>query len=138
MEWEELTCERESFELLDGAAMGEWRGLPLDATKEENHIAATRAFHILDSNGHGIIDQDEAEHLLSYLRMHPTIAPCNPEQISMYKQHYYHFFRHCEPPLEERVVMKTQHQRAKAVFDIIDLDCSGYLEPFELAELLLQ
>ena len=45
---------------------------------------------------------------------------------------------HCEPPLEERVVMKTQHQRAKAVFDIIDLDCSGYLEPFELAELLLQ
>jgi hypothetical protein len=49
-----------------------------------------------------------------------------------------YFFTRCEPPLEERVVMKTQRQRAKAVFDIIDLDCSGYLEPFELAELLLQ
>ena len=75
MEWEELTRERESFELLDGAAKGAWRGLPLDATKEENHIA--------DSNGHGINDQDEAERLLSYLRVHPTVAPCNPEQISM-------------------------------------------------------
>ena len=150
-DWAELTRERvRSSELLvDTADMDAWRGLPPNATKEESEEAALAAFRIVDRDNNGVIDLAEAQRLLSNVGVHPTVRRLILEVLE--RNHgqidFQLFLRSiwnlsCKdwrsPPLEELVAMTDPRQQAKVVFDRIDMDCSGVLERFELAELLVQ
>ena len=149
-EWEELTRERVRAALLDTAAMNEWKGLSARASKEESDAAAHQAFSRLDKDQSGSLDPTEVHCLLHSMNVHPTVRRAISGAMEREGGVDFPLFLRSiwslgsrdgsrrDLRLSELQAMTTRKQRARAVFDSIDLDKSGELERFELAELLVQ
>jgi Ca2+-binding EF-hand superfamily protein len=153
VEWEELTRERVRAQLLDTAAMSAWKGLPPGHSKADSDAAAARTFRALDADGSGLLGVREAEALLSSLAVHPTVRRAVRDVLarhaggvsfpvflrSVWNLGAQHDDARDAPPLQALLAMRgSPRDQARAVFDSIDLDRSGVLERFELAELLVQ
>ena len=153
-EWAEITAEHVRNQLFDPAAMSSWKGVPPGATKEQSEAAARRAFDALDSDGSGTLDAAEVMDLLSRVKVHSTVRQAVRESLAKFDAGIdFNTFLRCvwnigersvkpavgkSNPLAGRDLLKlTPREKARAVFDSIDLDGSGVIEPFELSELLL-
>ena len=151
-QWAEVTQERRGTELFNAPAMAAWRGIGPNATKEESRAAALRAFCVLDSDGSGTLDECEAAKLLQSLHVHAVVRRTLLRTLQVGAIDFPTFERaiwnlgrrgdasaaldhHSVAELKE---LQTDAERAMAVFANIDLDGSGVLEDFELAELLVQ
>jgi Ca2+-binding EF-hand superfamily protein len=148
IEWEELTRERVRAQLLDVKAMSAWKGLPANATKAESDSAAARAFRQLDKDGSGVLETHEAARLLASMNVHSTVRRAMSDALARHGGVDFPLFLRsiwnlgartgAEPSLAALLSLSTPREQAQAVFDSIDLDKSGVLERFELAELLVQ
>ena len=146
--YEELTRERVRTQLLDTAAMNAWKGLGAHATAEESAAAARKAFDRIDKDRSGALDPEEVVPLLGSLNVHPTVRRAIAERLEERGSISFDDFVRAiwslgsktapEFSLAQLAAMTTPTEQARAVFDSIDLDKSGVLERFELAELLIQ
>ena len=153
-EWAEITAERVRNQLFDPAAMSSWKGLPAGATKEQSDAAARRAFDALDNDKSGTLDAAEVMDLLSRVKVHSTVRQAVKESLAKFDSGIdFNAFLRCVWNIGERSVQPaagksnsllgkdllklTPREKARAVFDSIDLDGSGVIEAFELSELLV-
>ena len=152
-EWEDITSEKVRVQLFDRDAMNAWKGLAPDATAEESDAAALKAFKSMDNDGSGFLDRSEVMELLNRVKMHATVRHSIIESLDRLdeKVNFPTFLKVVWNLGEHRGHHQTNQlgkffnkdlskviprERARAVFDSIDLDGSGKLEVFELAELL--
>ena len=154
-EWAEITTEHVRNQLFDPAAMSSWKGLPPGATKEQSDAAAQRAFDALDNDGSGSLDRAEVMDLLARVKVHSTVRNAIKESLNKFGDEIdFKTFLRCVWNIGERshptarggaasalagrdLLKLTPKEKARAVFDSIDLDGSGKIEPFELNELLV-
>ena len=154
-EWADITAEHARKQLFDPAAMSAWKGVPPGASKEVSEAAARRAFDALDEDGSGTLDRGEVMALLSRVRVHATVRNAVKESLAKFGDAIeFQTFLRCVWNIGERsqpsahdgaasalagrdLLKLTPREKARAVFDSIDLDGSGVIEPFELSELLL-
>ena len=151
-EWEDITSEKVRVQLFDRDAMNAWKGLAPDATAEESDAAALKAFKSMDNDDSGFLDRSEVMELLTRVKMHATVRRSITDALAKLdeKVNFHTFLKvvwnlgdqrdHHTVRLEKFFNMDlskvSRRDQARAVFDSIDLDGSGKLEVFELAELL--
>lgn len=156
-EYVELTMELVRSQLFDVDQMSKWKGLPADASTKENKEAARAAFELLDADKSGLIERSEVLQVIDSLHVHPTVRRAvdrvlkqNAEKggidfDSFYrgvwnlgtssKQQLSGDLTSCGPEALKAITDPTL--KAMVVFSSIDLDGSGILEQYELAELLV-
>lgn len=148
--YEELTREHVRAELLDTSAMSAWKGIASDASVEESLEAARKAFDRIDKDKSGSLDAGEVQRLLGSLKVHPTVRHAISAKLaandgsidfSTFVRSVWNLGAKApgeDLSTEQLEAMATSEEQARAVFDSIDLDGSGQLEAFEIAELLIQ
>jgi Ca2+-binding EF-hand superfamily protein len=152
VEWAELTREHTRAELFDTESMSLWKCISPSASRAESDAAALKAFRLLDADGSGLIDEAEAEALLKSVKVHHLVRHAVMRTLRQTGQaggiDFPVFLRSiwnlgakvdlAAPPLAELERCTLPEEKARAVYNAIDLDGSGELEQFELAELLVQ
>jgi Ca2+-binding EF-hand superfamily protein len=153
-EWAEITAEHVRAQLFDHYAMDEWKGLSKDATVEESDAAALKAFQAMDQDKSGYLDRSEVVDLLTHVKIDMTVRHAmlaalerldNKVDFETFLNMVWNIGE--RDPRQQRtgrldrfygidLAKVSMRDKARAVFDCIDLDKSGSLEVFELTELL--
>ena len=115
-------------------------------SKEEDLKAARAAFNEIDTNKSGFIDQHEIVELTRNWNITPTVLTFllstmkkNKNQLA-FEQFYRHVWHISDinKPLKPPSSVTSDIEKAKLVFDTLDIDSSGNIDVGELASLLVQ
>ena len=146
--FQKLLEESNRHQIVDPSAHLKFTGIAdfNAVSQKENKKAARAAFDSIDKDRSGFIDQEEVDTLTKSWSITPAVLSQlhSTMRKSGNKLSFEQFYRSIwnisaiNKPSEPPSSAKTEHEKAKMVFDTIDVDGSGHIELAELASVLVQ